>query len=112
MNVLSVLCCQVRLQVGLYVVYLLDWLTVFDKDQILVLRLEDHASNMRYTMHMVFRFLDLGRCLLAVLGKVQKVLVVLLGHLCFIKRDMWEFVSTDALILCLESVKTNMLKSP
>ncbi|XP_064024298.1 carbohydrate sulfotransferase 15 isoform X2 [Pogoniulus pusillus] len=50
----------VRLQVGLYVVYLLDWLTVFDKDQILVLRLEDHASNMRYTMHMVFRFLDLG----------------------------------------------------
>lgn len=45
--------------------YLLDWLTVFNKDQILVLRLEDHASNMRYTMHMVFQFLDLGRCLLA-----------------------------------------------
>ncbi|XP_057237192.1 carbohydrate sulfotransferase 15 [Malurus melanocephalus] len=51
---------KVRLQVGLYVVYLLDWLTVFNKDQILVLRLEDHASNMRYTMHMVFQFLDLG----------------------------------------------------
>ncbi|NWI90027.1 CHSTF sulfotransferase, partial [Pitta sordida] len=50
----------VRLQVGLYVVYLLDWLTVFNKDQILVLRLEDHASNMRYTMHRVFQFLDLG----------------------------------------------------
>ncbi|KAM6067076.1 carbohydrate sulfotransferase 15 isoform 1-T3 [Chlamydotis macqueenii] len=50
----------VRLQVGLYVVYLLDWLTVFDKDQILVLRLEDHASNVKYTMHMVFQFLDLG----------------------------------------------------
>lgn len=55
-------CLQVRLQVGLYVVYLLDWLTVFDKDQILVLRLEDHASNVKYTMHMVFQFLDLGRC--------------------------------------------------
>ncbi|PKU33896.1 carbohydrate sulfotransferase 15 [Limosa lapponica baueri] len=51
---------QVRLQVGLYVVYLLDWLTVFNKDQILVLRLEDHASNVKYTMHMVFQFLDLG----------------------------------------------------
>lgn len=50
------------MQVGLYVVYLLDWLTVFDKDQILVLRLEDHASNVKYTMHMVFQFLDLGRC--------------------------------------------------
>lgn len=63
---------QVRLQVGLYVVYLLDWLTVFDKDQILVLRLEDHASNVKYTMHMVFQFLDLGRCLLPVLREVQK----------------------------------------
>lgn len=62
------LCLQVRLQVGLYVVYLLDWLTVFNKDQILVLRLEDHASNMRYTMHMVFQFLDLGRCLLLALS--------------------------------------------
>lgn len=61
-----------RLQVGLYVVYLLDWLTVFDKDQILVLRLEDHASNVKYTMHMVFQFLDLGRCLLAILRLVQK----------------------------------------
>nr|XP_056706161.1 carbohydrate sulfotransferase 15 [Euleptes europaea] len=50
----------VRLQVGLYVVFLLDWLTVFNKDQLLVLRLEDHASNVKYTMHMVFRFLDLG----------------------------------------------------
>lgn len=50
----------VRLQVGLYIVYLLDWLTVFDKGQILVLRLEDHASNVKYTMHMVFQFLDLG----------------------------------------------------
>ncbi|XP_036393085.1 carbohydrate sulfotransferase 15-like [Megalops cyprinoides] len=50
----------VRLQVGLYIVYLLDWLTVFHRDQILVLRLEDHASNRKYTMHKVFDFLSLG----------------------------------------------------
>ncbi|ETE61744.1 Carbohydrate sulfotransferase 15, partial [Ophiophagus hannah] len=50
----------VRLQVGLYVVFLLDWLAIFNKDQILVLRLEDHASNVKLTMHMVFQFLDLG----------------------------------------------------
>ncbi|KAL4640155.1 carbohydrate sulfotransferase 15 isoform X1 [Arapaima gigas] len=50
----------VRLQVGLYIVYILDWLTVFRKDQILVLRLEDHASNRKYTMHRVFNFLRLG----------------------------------------------------
>lgn len=50
-----------RLQVGLYAVYLLDWLTVFNKEQFLVLRLEDHASNVKYTMHRVFQFLNLGR---------------------------------------------------
>ncbi|XP_062330740.1 carbohydrate sulfotransferase 15-like isoform X1 [Osmerus eperlanus] len=50
----------VRLQVGLYIVYILDWLTVFSKNQILVLRLEDHASNRKYTMHKVFNFLNLG----------------------------------------------------
>lgn len=50
----------VRLQVGLYIVYILDWLTVFSRDQILVLRLEDHASNRKYTMHKVFDFLNLG----------------------------------------------------
>lgn len=49
-----------RLQVGLYAVYLLDWLTVFSKEQFLVLRLEDHASNVSYTMHRVFQFLSLG----------------------------------------------------
>ncbi|KAF7204198.1 transcript variant X3 [Nothobranchius furzeri] len=50
----------VRLQVGLYIVYLMDWLTVFSKEQILVLRLEDHANNRKYTMHKVFDFLSLG----------------------------------------------------
>ncbi|KAL3967876.1 zinc finger protein GLI2 [Sarotherodon galilaeus] len=50
----------VRLQVGLYIVYLMDWLTVFSREQILVLRLEDHASNRKYTMHQVFEFLNLG----------------------------------------------------
>ncbi|KAK2099131.1 Carbohydrate sulfotransferase 15 [Saguinus oedipus] len=51
---------SVRLQVGLYAVYLLDWLSVFDKQQFLILRLEDHASNVKYTMHKVFQFLNLG----------------------------------------------------
>ncbi|KAI4879443.1 hypothetical protein NFI96_001102 [Prochilodus magdalenae] len=50
----------VRLQVGLYVVYLLDWLSVFSREQILVLRLEDHAANRKLTMHKVFDFLKLG----------------------------------------------------
>ena len=52
---------QVRLQVGLYIVYLLDWMSVYSKEQILVLRLEDHAANCKKTMHKVFRFLSLGK---------------------------------------------------
>ncbi|KAM6184608.1 carbohydrate sulfotransferase 15 [Rhynchocyon petersi] len=50
----------VRLQVGLYAVYLLDWLSVFSKEQFLILRLEDHASNVKSTMQRVFQFLNLG----------------------------------------------------
>lgn len=61
LTVVSDVCPQVRLQVGLYIVYILDWLTVFSKNQILVLRLEDHASNRKYTMHKVFNFLNLGK---------------------------------------------------
>lgn len=51
---------QVRLQVGVYIVFLMDWLSVFSHEQLLVLRLEDHASNRKYTMHKVFDFLHLG----------------------------------------------------
>ncbi|KAK7142485.1 hypothetical protein R3I94_011984 [Phoxinus phoxinus] len=50
----------VRLQVGLYVMYLLDWLSVFSREQILILRLEDHAANRKITMRRVFEFLQLG----------------------------------------------------
>ncbi|KAI2654287.1 Carbohydrate sulfotransferase 15 [Labeo rohita] len=51
---------RVRLQVGLYVIYLLDWLSVFSREQILILRLEDHAANRKITMRRVFEFLQLG----------------------------------------------------
>lgn len=45
---------------GLYVIYLLDWLSVFSREQILILRLEDHAANRKITMRRVFEFLQLG----------------------------------------------------
>ncbi|CAL8304324.1 unnamed protein product [Lota lota] len=50
----------IRMPVGLYVVFLLDWLTIFRRDQLLVLRLEDHALNRKHTMNRVFDFLNLG----------------------------------------------------
>ncbi|KAM9324840.1 carbohydrate sulfotransferase 15 [Gastrophryne carolinensis] len=50
----------VRLQVGLYVVYLWDWLSVYNLDQFLILRLEDHAANITQSLRLVYRFLSLG----------------------------------------------------
>lgn len=51
---------QVRLNLGMYFVFLLDWLTVFHKEQILVLRLEDYAANLKVTIKKVFDFLSVG----------------------------------------------------
>eukprot|EP00066_Takifugu_rubripes_P002228 XP_003964015.1 PREDICTED: carbohydrate sulfotransferase 15-like isoform X1 [Takifugu rubripes] len=50
----------VRLHLGMYVVFILDWLTVFHQDQILVLRLEDYAANLKTTIKTVFDFLSVG----------------------------------------------------
>ncbi|KAM6956540.1 carbohydrate sulfotransferase 15-like [Aplochiton taeniatus] len=50
----------VRLNLGVYFVLLLDWLSVFRNEQILVLRLEDYGANLKPTMQKVFNFLDLG----------------------------------------------------
>lgn len=44
----------------MYVVFLLDWLTVFQSEQILVLRLEDYAANFKVTIKKVFDFLRLS----------------------------------------------------
>ncbi|XP_038141300.1 carbohydrate sulfotransferase 15-like [Cyprinodon tularosa] len=50
----------VRVTLGMYFVFILDWLTVFQKEQILVLRLEDYAANLRRTIRKVFDFLSVG----------------------------------------------------
>ncbi|XP_073338751.1 carbohydrate sulfotransferase 15-like [Pagrus major] len=50
----------VRLSLGMYIVFLLDWLTVFHREQILVLRLEDYAANLKATIRKVFDFLSVG----------------------------------------------------
>lgn len=51
---------QVRLNLGMYIIFLLDWMTVFQREQILVLRLEDYAANLRGTINKVFDFLSVG----------------------------------------------------
>eukprot|EP00079_Xenopus_tropicalis_P037343 XP_017951114.1 PREDICTED: carbohydrate sulfotransferase 15 [Xenopus tropicalis] len=49
----------VRLQVGLYVVFLWDWLSLYNMEQFLVLRLEDYSLRVLHSMRRVFSFLEL-----------------------------------------------------
>ncbi|CAH1266651.1 CHST15 [Branchiostoma lanceolatum] len=51
---------NVRVHLGLYEVFLRDWFSIFHRDQMLVLRLEDQSSNQRATMTKIFNFLNLG----------------------------------------------------
>lgn len=44
----------------MYIIFLLDWLTVFNREQILVIRLEDYAANLEVTIKKVFDFLSVG----------------------------------------------------
>uniref|UniRef100_A0A3Q2Q0I2 Sulfotransferase n=1 Tax=Fundulus heteroclitus TaxID=8078 RepID=A0A3Q2Q0I2_FUNHE len=50
----------VRLTLGMYFVFVLDWLTIFQREQILVLRLEDYAADLKKTIKKVFDFLSVG----------------------------------------------------
>ncbi|KAF0309722.1 Carbohydrate sulfotransferase 15 [Amphibalanus amphitrite] len=50
----------VRLHVGLYAVYLRPWLQEFGRDQVLVLRTEDHRRNITQSLHALFNHLDIG----------------------------------------------------
>lgn len=67
------------MQVGLYIVYLMDWLSVVSREQVLVLRLEDHATNRKYTMHRVFDFLHLGKNLTYACNYSQRGFWLILG---------------------------------
>ncbi|XP_068597362.1 carbohydrate sulfotransferase 15 [Brachionichthys hirsutus] len=59
-NISLVKTLPVRLHLGMYVVFLLDWLTVFHREQILVLQLEDYSANLKGTLKKVLNFLDVG----------------------------------------------------
>lgn len=50
-----------RLRVGLYVIYLRDWLKVFPREQILILRLEDYSKDLAGVIKTVFTFLKLRK---------------------------------------------------
>ncbi|XP_071786018.1 carbohydrate sulfotransferase 15-like isoform X2 [Asterias amurensis] len=52
---------KVRASIGLYSVYLRDWLKVFPRDQIKVIRLEDWQTNCTQMLPQLFEFLQLRK---------------------------------------------------
>nr|XP_022345100.1 carbohydrate sulfotransferase 15-like isoform X1 [Crassostrea virginica]XP_022345101.1 carbohydrate sulfotransferase 15-like isoform X1 [Crassostrea virginica] len=51
---------RVRLRLGMYSVYIKDWLRVFPKSQVLILSLEDYAKHTRKILNQVYKFLDIS----------------------------------------------------
>ena len=56
-NCCNTLYFQVRLRVGMYSVYLKDWLSVFPKSQFLILRLEDYSEDQTSYLRQIYSFL-------------------------------------------------------
>ncbi|CAG2197783.1 CHST15 [Mytilus edulis] len=52
---------KARIHVGFYAVYLKEWLKLFPKEQILVLKTEDYAENIKGTLKQIFKFLQLEK---------------------------------------------------
>ena len=52
---------QIEIFKSIYVVFLRDWLAVFPRRQLLILRMEDYAQERVRSMQTVFRFLELGQ---------------------------------------------------
>ncbi|GFR79856.1 sulfotransferase [Elysia marginata] len=50
---------RARLRLGLYSVYLQEWLSVFSRDQLFVIRLEDYSLEPLKTISRVYKFLGL-----------------------------------------------------
>ncbi|KAK7499482.1 hypothetical protein BaRGS_00009134 [Batillaria attramentaria] len=51
---------QTRLAEGMYSVFMADWLRIWPKEQMLILRYEDYAENLESVMKGVFNFLGLA----------------------------------------------------
>lgn len=55
---------QVRLRLGMYSVYIKDWIKVFPRSQILIISLEDYAQHTRKILNQVYSFLDVRKLFL------------------------------------------------
>ena len=46
---------------GLYSVFLEDWLRIFPKEQVYVVRMEDYAPNIPGELAKIYDFMELGK---------------------------------------------------
>jgi len=56
-----VLFVQVRLRIGMYYPFLADWLRVFPKEQVLVIRYEDYVAKPSEIINNVCKFLNVSK---------------------------------------------------
>ena len=52
---------QIHLNIGMYDVYVEDWLNVIPRDQIYIMRLEDYSISKVEEMKRLYRFLGLSK---------------------------------------------------
>ncbi|OWF53146.1 carbohydrate sulfotransferase 15-like [Mizuhopecten yessoensis] len=50
---------KARLRLGIYYIYISDWLEKFPRDQFLFIRLEDYAVDTKHHLQNIFKYLDL-----------------------------------------------------
>lgn len=52
---------QVRLYLGLYVLYIEEWLKIFEQQRFHILRLEEYKQNKTRELCRIYQFLGLGK---------------------------------------------------
>nr|KAG5693862.1 hypothetical protein BaRGS_009918 [Batillaria attramentaria] len=50
-----------RLHIGMYSVFMKEWLAVFPRDRFYILRTEDYQANMKEHLRRIYKFLDVGQ---------------------------------------------------
>ena len=66
-------CLQTRIYIGMYYIYLQQWLNVFPKQQILVLKTEEYSSNTANVLQQIAQFLNIGEYFLWVSGDLYEL---------------------------------------
>ena len=84
---------QERIRIGMYSIFFLDWFRVLPTNNLLVLRLEDYATQRKHVLQKIVHFLGLGEYNMH--GRLNLINLV---YSAFIQKDSRIFVSTFVFI--------------